>query len=285
MARKATLLVLDFDQTLTSSDTLSMVAAVAKRKYPENRDFAWFTEKYMEDYQRHQTQWQPRIDSEKITYEFLNEYLESLRSVETASLNRISEYGILAGVSRDELYDGGRAVEFQPGAATAINRLMQAPNMHACVVSVNWSADFIRGALGANGVLNSQSISIYCNNPEFDKRTGLSKADISPRLVVASDKTATISNYKQEIAHKTGLDPWLIYAGDSLTDLPALLLADAGLLVGQSNSVTKWCDMLGVEFGRPRGAEGGKTLYRLQSWESALEILNLVVQQNRSEQL
>ncbi|KAJ1742253.1 hypothetical protein LPJ78_002886 [Coemansia sp. RSA 989] len=273
MARNATLLVLDFDQTLTSSDTLNMVAAVAKRKYPENRDFAWFTEKYMEDYRKHQAQWQSRIDNEKTTREFLNEYLESFRSVETASLNRISKYGILAGVSRDELYDGGRVVEFQPGAATAIHRFMQAPNTHVCVVSVNWSADFIRGALDANGVLNSKSILVACNNPEFDKHTGLSQADISPRLVVASDKIATINNYKQEIAQKTGLNPRLVYAGDSLTDLPALLLADTGLLVGQSNSVIKWCKMLGVAFDQPRSAEGGKTLHCLPSWESALEMI------------
>ncbi|KAJ2847180.1 hypothetical protein IWW36_003981 [Coemansia brasiliensis] len=274
MAHKATLLVLDFDQTLTSSDTLSVVAAVAKRKYPENRDFSWFTEKYMEDYQKHQTQWQPRIDREKITREFLNEYLESFRSVETTSLNRISKYGILAGVSRTELYAGGRKVKFQPGAAMAINRFMQVPDTHVCVVSVNWSADFIRGTLDANGVLNSGDISVFCNSPDFDQSTGLSKSDISPRLVVAGDKTATIDKYRQEVAQKTGFNPRLIYAGDSLTDLPALLLADTGLLVGQSSSVIKWCTMLGVKFGQPRSAEGGKTLHRLTSWEAALDIAN-----------
>ncbi|KAJ2824511.1 hypothetical protein IWW50_003298 [Coemansia erecta] len=208
-----------------------------------------------------------------MTRDLMSRYLESFRQVENASLGRVSKYGIIAGVSHAELFDGGRKVQFRPGAADVINHFLRVPNCHVCVVSANWSADFIRGALEANGVSGQTSVAIHCNDLDFSSNTGLSLATVRPRLVVASDKVARVAGYKNELTHKYGSDIALVYAGDSLTDLPALLLADVGLCVCQGSDVVKWCKLLDIEFDKPRFDENNKAIYRLSDWRSAIDIV------------
>ncbi|KAJ2498326.1 hypothetical protein GGH96_004418 [Coemansia sp. RSA 1972] len=275
--RKSMLLALDFDKTLTKADTLSAIASVVKRKHPNRRDFTWFTDKYMEDFAQHESHWSPIIhkytDNKSVTRSLIDQYLESLRQVENTSQERVRDYKVLAGVSRVELYNGGRQTQFQSGAADVINYFLRVPNCHVCVVSANWSTDFIQGALDANGVSNQPPISVYCNDLKFSKRTGLSTGTMYPRLTVASDKVAVIETQREVLASRYGSKPRLVYAGDSLTDLPALLSADVGLLVGQNDHVAKWCKLLDVEFSKPRVDENDKTLYRLLGWSSAIDII------------
>ncbi|KAJ2077354.1 hypothetical protein H4R24_005183 [Coemansia sp. RSA 988] len=276
--RRALVLALDFDQTLTTTDTLHLVASTARQKHPERLNFQWFADKYMEDFNVFKTKWEPVItkhaNEQTVTAALLNQYLEAQRAVEEASLARISKYAILAGTSRQEFADGGRSVKLQPGAATVINYFLCTPGCHVCIVSVNWSEDFIRGALEANGVQVSKGLPIYCNNPEFDRTTGLSTGIIHPRLVAASDKTNIIAKVRMETAQQHKAEPIVVYIGDSLTDLPALLMADVGLLVGQSSSVSKWCELLDIGFGTPLPVKGNKVLHHLPHWSKAPHIID-----------
>ncbi|KAJ2615734.1 hypothetical protein H4S08_001092 [Coemansia sp. RSA 1365] len=283
--RRALVLALDFDQTLTTTDTLHLVASTARQKHPERLGFQWFTDKYMEDYDTFKNKWNPIItkhtEEKSVSTALLDQYLEAQRAVEEASLARLSQHAILAGTSRQEFADGGRSVQFQPDAAKVINHFLRFPECHICVVSVNWSEDFIRGALEANGVKVSNRLPIYCNNPEFDHKTGLSTNVIHPRLVAARDKTEVIAKVKNKIALQHRAEPIVVYIGDSLTDLPSLLLADAGFLVGQSDSVCKWCRLLGIEFDSPRPTEGNKVLYHLHDWSKAQHIIDQLVSQSK----
>ncbi|KAJ2803033.1 hypothetical protein H4R20_003051 [Coemansia guatemalensis] len=276
--KRALVLALDFDQTLTTTDTLHLVASTVRQKHPERPGFQWFTDKYMEDYNAFKTKWEPIIarhaEEQTVTRALLDQYLEAQRAVEESSLARISQHAILAGTSRQEFADGGYSVQLQPDAAAAINHFLCTPDCHVCVVSVNWSEDFVRGALEANGVQVCKGLLIYCNNPVFDSKTGLSTSVIHPQLVAASDKTDIIASVRNETALQYKAEPTVVYIGDSLTDLPALLLADVGLLVGQSASVSRWCKLLGIEFGSPRPAEGNKVLHHLPRWSKAQYIID-----------
>ncbi|KAJ2374333.1 hypothetical protein H4S02_008578, partial [Coemansia sp. RSA 2611] len=274
--RPAMALALDFDQTLTTTDTLSAIAAIAKRKHADSREFSWFTKQYLADYAAHESRWAQLTANRAVSRDLLNRYLESVRPVEAASLDRMSQHGLLAGLTRADLYTGGRLVQLRPNAADVVGQFLHTRGCHVCVVSVNWSADFIRGALDASGV-DSKLIRVYCNDLDFDTSTGVSSGKVRPRLVVAGDKVAAIAKFKNEIRQQCGGDPLLVYAGDSLTDLPALLLADIGLLVGQSSRVTRWCHQLGVEFGKPRTSEGNRILYRLHDWASAPRLIDQAV--------
>ncbi|KAI8323915.1 hypothetical protein GQ54DRAFT_296482 [Martensiomyces pterosporus] len=286
IAQRARVLAVDFDKTLTVADTTADVVAVAKRKHPNYRDFQWFTDEYMKDYDVYDAKWQPIVDARArqhtVDKELLDEYLEALRPVEEASLRRVSDQGILAGVSRAEFAAGGRAVAFQQGAAAAISQFLSNSSAsgssssprYVHIISVNWSADFIRGALEAHGVpVDDSRIAIHSNSPEFSTASELSTGVLRPRMVVASDKVSKISEIKTEIAKELGAEPFVAYAGDSLTDLPALLAADVGLFVGQSSSVAKWCEWLGIKFGQARDGHGAKTLHRLAGWNEANKLI------------
>lgn len=63
-----------------------------------------------------------------------------------------------------------------------------------------------------------------------------------------------------------------MYIGDSLTDLLALLEADVGIVIGQSSSLLKIADMMGVQMrpllAYPSSTQAGtqKVLYKAESW-------------------
>ncbi|KAJ1643098.1 hypothetical protein LPJ64_005092 [Coemansia asiatica] len=241
---------LDFDKTLTIQDTIAQVAVVAKNKHPENPEFEPISDAYFRDYAEHEAQWNPRIarhaKNGTVTLDLLHAYLESLRPVEQTSLARVSRGKLMAGALRQDFGAAGKLISLQPGAATAINRFL-ALHLATYVVSVNWSEDFIRGALFANGVVDAENIEIHCNNPEFDRSTGLSTGRLDPQMTVASDKTRVIDQIKRFAWEDSGgVWPYVVYAGDSLTDLPALLAADLGFVVGSSSSVAEWCQWLGI---------------------------------------
>ncbi|KAJ2660325.1 hypothetical protein IWW48_003034 [Coemansia sp. RSA 1200] len=274
--RPPLVLALDFDKTLTEHDTIADVAAVAKRIRPEHRDFEWFVDEYIKDHDCFEREWAARIDGRRgggdstIDRALLDEYLEALRPVENASLHRVVDHRILAGVTADDLFAAGTAVRFRPGAADTINHFIRTPDSSICVVSVNWSKSFIRGALSANGVDHSL-VDIYCNDMAFDARTGLSTGHLPSTMVVASDKAGAIASVKRAAAEKHGRPPILAYAGDSLTDLPALLDANVGLLFGDSKAPADWCEWLAVRFGEQRGvrSDASQVLYKLDSWDKA----------------
>ncbi|KAJ1733608.1 hypothetical protein LPJ61_001471, partial [Coemansia biformis] len=202
-SRRAVVLALDFDQTLTVGDTLSAVAAAAAAgQQPGRSRFQRCADEYAKDLAAHEAGWRPVLDRQSRTVTsrgLLDTYLEALRPIEEASLRRVAAHGILAGASRTDFARAGRNVELQAGAAAAINHFLQDPNFHVCIVSVNWSRDFIRGALEAGGVhLQGRLLHVYCNDPEFGASTGLSTGAIQPRLVVASDKAAALVRFIDE---------------------------------------------------------------------------------------
>ncbi|KAJ2712323.1 hypothetical protein H4R19_002812, partial [Coemansia spiralis] len=196
--RRAVVLALDFDRTLTVGDTLHAVAAVAASRQPTPSRFPWCASKYAAEYAAFEAKWQPsfpRPPSARPAFpRLLNAYVESLRRVEERSLHRIAVNGVLARASRADFAAAGRRIELQPGAADAVNGFLRDPNFHVCVVSANWSRDFIRGALEAAGVgLDGHPPPIFSNDPEFSPDTGLSTGTIWPEVVVASDKAAALA--------------------------------------------------------------------------------------------
>ncbi|KAJ2091265.1 hypothetical protein IW138_001964 [Coemansia sp. RSA 986] len=242
----------------------------------------------MKDHNAFEHTWKAKIaghknsnTEEKIDRRFLDKYLEAMRPVEETSLLRINSHGILAGVTANDMFEAGRAVQFRPGAARTINHFLNASSTidcTVCIVSINWSESFIRGALSANGVdlsnANARPVDIHCNNMLFDAKTGLSTGHLPSKMVVASDKTDAIDAAKRDITERHGRNPILVYAGDSLTDLPALLDASIGLLFGDSSGPVTWCEWLGIRFGEQRSEpECTKVLYKLEGWDKAIAII------------
>ncbi|KAJ2744672.1 hypothetical protein GGI20_002769 [Coemansia sp. BCRC 34301] len=202
-ARQPVILALDFDETLTTQCTLASVVAVAKRKHGQvnGKDFQWFSDEYMKDLCLYEAQYRSAFADQATptawSREMLGTYLEGLRPVEEASLERLSIHKVLAGVTRKEFYFGGRCATIRPGAAALVNKALGDYKWRVSVVSTNWSEDFIRGALGFAGAnVASSAFSVHCNSLEFASDTGLSTGKIEPSIVVAKDKVDLLIRWK-----------------------------------------------------------------------------------------
>ena len=77
---------------------------------------------------------------------------------------------------------------------------------------------------------------------------------IQNKIRGALDKRAVISQIIAE-ARKEGAEPSVLYVGDSSTDLLALLEADVGILIGESNSARKIARRFGLQL-QPLPDEG-----------------------------
>ncbi|KAJ1934057.1 hypothetical protein FBU59_005818 [Linderina macrospora] len=264
------ILAVDFDKTLTVSDTTANVVNTVKLLHPEHRPFQWFTDEYMKDYDVFDAKWSPILAARQDNYDraLLNEYSEDLRPVEEASLARITEYKILSGATHQDFSNGGQLIKFRQGAASLLNRAVG--EMPVYVISVNWSKDFIYGALKANGVM-ADNITVYSNDSEFDSQ-GVSTGVLKPEMVVAGDKVRVMDQIKRDVAGARHAQVRVAYAGDSLTDLPAMMDADLGIFLGNSSSVTSWCKNLGIKFGQPHHARN--TIYSIgDTWDSVHDLV------------
>ncbi|ORX74691.1 hypothetical protein DL89DRAFT_290188 [Linderina pennispora] len=264
------ILAVDFDKTLTTADTTADVVNTVKLLHPEHRPFQWFTDEYMKDYESFDAHWSPILASRQGHYDrrLLDDYSEGLRPVEEASLQRITEHKILSGATHQDLRNGGALVKFRQGAAALLNRAVG--EMPVYVVSVNWSKDFIYGALQANGVM-AENITIYSNDSEFDIK-GVSTGVLKPEMVVAGDKVNVMARIKRDLAGARHDQVRVAYAGDSLTDLPAMMDADLGIFVGNSSSVTSWCKNMGIKFGQPHRKHN--TIHSIgDTWDSVYDLV------------
>jgi thiamine phosphate phosphatase / amino-HMP aminohydrolase len=104
------------------------------------------------------------------------------------------------------------------------------------------------------------------------KGTGLiSKGDESG-MCTGYDK---LREMKKVIAEHSSSHPFTtVYVGDSDTDLPCLLYADIGIVMGDGASVIETCNRVGIQLRshpllgemHPKREKQGVTLYRLDNW-------------------
>lgn len=173
---------------------------------------------------------------------------------------------------------GGERVEFRPGFGRLVRALHAA---RACeraeVLSVNWSAQLVSAALvrelggsapggaapaGGAAALESALARLHSNEMPVEPAAGgggglvtsgaLNSAD---GMHTASDKGALFARLAAESGARSsdgdgsdghGGGPLTLYAGDSLTDLQALLAADLGVVFGASASLRAALAALGV---------------------------------------
>lgn len=204
------LVVVDFDETITCKDTIALLAQFAYSRKPQSELPPWshFTNAYMSDYQKHKQQWHKKLDNITKIEEKIAQ-LSSLKNVELASIDRISNAGVFAGLRRAEIQDGAKAeVQIRDQALN----VLQSVSENLYILSVNWSKDWIIGALDP---LQIKPSAVLSNDLEFENQVSTGK--IIPNITTASDKLAIF----QDLV-KSNKPSYSLYIGDSETDLPCL---------------------------------------------------------------
>ncbi|KAJ4344853.1 uncharacterized protein N0V89_012597 [Didymosphaeria variabile] len=231
-------LILDWDGTLTKKDTLHLVAAIG---YEHNRDknlTPWddIVQAYISDYSQHKAFYTSSTESRKTVTEE-SEWLASLKDVERSSIERVKAAGIFKDVTKEDVISASRSavrdgkLQLRPGwrKLLAISEASQQQSSAAAslsIISVNWSATFIRACLQTALSNPSASDAKFMDSiPVFANELPLEEIQRTPYICTSADKLARFEEVRGEDSCTT------FYVGDSATDFDCLVAADVGICI------------------------------------------------------
>ncbi|KZZ94723.1 HAD-like domain protein [Moelleriella libera RCEF 2490] len=227
-------LVFDFDGTITRKDTIGELARSAINSKPAQEqpghEAAWkqAVHAYLEDYATYETEYQP-AESQRTSPEQEKRFLAGLKSVEEASLTRVSDNGLFAGLKRTDLYrmgaDAASAghISVREGFYRLVD-VAEQNGMRVNVLSVNWSSAFIAGVLDRR-----RGIDIVANDVDDEGQIRGPLHTGTTRLTTASDKLAAMRHHVLGGAEHDAV----FFFGDSATDLECLLW-HSGIVLAES---------------------------------------------------
>jgi thiamine phosphate phosphatase / amino-HMP aminohydrolase len=230
---------LDWDGTITTKYTLSVVASIGYNKNIHQNLPPWshFSEAYSSDYAAHLA----KRDHEGKVRTSLEDFLawqESFVGVERASVERVERAGISANVTTTDVDDGAlnamqsQRVVLRPGLGGLLEDIHKRGGS-LTVISLNWSASFIASCLGNGLELQFKkppnNIKVQANDIVSGPRPKLSRTfeDEDRGVWTANDKARIMQAELLGIPHGQNS----IHVGDSMSDLPCLLLANVGICI------------------------------------------------------
>lgn len=277
MSRRRLLLFTDFDETLTSTDTLShLVATAYTLQGPDVLLPPWdyFSSTYLCDYDTYAKQFPAES---RRTLEEEQRFLEGLRGAERASVERVEEAGVFRGLDRGVLVrDAARMGGMMREGWEEVVRGVVGERGWVVVVSVNWSRAWIRECLVG---VEEEEVRVFAN--EFvvgeDGRTSgrLDRwfGEVEGGIWTAGDKVKVMRDFIGGGEQKEAL---VVYVGDSVTDLLCLLEADVGVVFGRK--LDGVCERLGVPIrdGLVAGDTPRGGLSRIGHWRELKEWIDTV---------
>ncbi|RMZ54906.1 hypothetical protein APUTEX25_000423 [Auxenochlorella protothecoides] len=195
--RQLRLLVIDFDETITTRDTSGTIAKTAIQavvskvsEASKSEDLvqeladkhSWLIRNYTD---RRTSLLEDALPPEgEVRTEFdmgwLGDFVDRLADFDREMNTVVVDSGILKGVRREQLAQAGAAVEMQPGSLAVMQKAVKA-GIPVAVVSVSWSAEFVRAALAQQGlpvvvsdsdgqgadVPSVSAVTVYANELEY----------------------------------------------------------------------------------------------------------------------
>ncbi|KAM5383674.1 hypothetical protein ACJZ2D_001911 [Fusarium nematophilum] len=251
-------LVFDFDGTITQQDTIGELARSAieiQRKRTTRGDdlqASWdqVVQSYVGDY-RHYKDNHPSPEDTRTCVDDEIHFLSGMKDVEEASLARVAESRIFAGLDAETLSQaGGDAVregriKIREGFPEVMSLAVE-KGWRVSVVSVNWSRAFIRGALGPphaiEVIANEAAVDGSITGPEFLGGT-------RRRMTNACEKREALEHL---VGEKDG--GRVVYFGDSTTDMECLL--NGGVVISENGESTLLRTLRRVGVSVPHVGEG-----------------------------
>lgn len=307
-------IVLDFDETITTTDSLSTLATASAR-YSE---WAALTQAYYDDLASFDAAYTPSKQDRTLQQHLA--YLGDLKAVELQSVRRIEQSRFFEGVTKAQLEaaaqkvvvcDGfeafltaakalgssaaggakyGNASAQHSGAEMAAK--LAVSSVQLGILSVNWSRNFIHAALpsdarrlfslagvpdgvrgsdadGADGWIAANELVFVPADADASEDAGgerasgkVSKnpeslpADAPPsglgEIVTGVDKLRVLRGHRASLRRSLSIGAGasdrdetpraiVVYVGDSNTDLPCLLDADVGVVMGRNAGLAETC--------------------------------------------
>jgi 2-hydroxy-3-keto-5-methylthiopentenyl-1-phosphate phosphatase len=250
-------LVLDWDGTLTTRDTLHLVSNIGFRRNTLDVSWSDIVQAYLDDYAAHEQAYKyPKRNRRTVADE--STWLASLDAVESRSMRRVEEAGIFGGVEEDDVVKAGSdavingEIEMRNGWISLLFHGFgvqpleaRSINVVPSILSVNWSGLFIRSCLSrlimgdaVDGLQPNPRISMIRNLPIHANEIHEGASKHRHEIRTSKDKLSSLQELqssrdglKSQNSQEEVEMPLLIYVGDSATDFDALLFADVGICV------------------------------------------------------
>ena len=258
--------IVDFDGTCTATDTTGLIPRLASEHTGRTGMLGVWSEIEREFFELTSAAEQELMASRDMQLT-LDDALAEMDSVSNTSTRKVSESKCLAGIvpervgsSLESLEQG--QVQMRSGCVDVLAGA-EDQGWELGVLSVNWCPPIIdamllgplrrrRGHRGGDANISP----VACWSNSIDPGSG------QVRLVVpgAAAKKDKIESLK--LAGEDGGS--VVYVGDSPTDLPALIAADIGVLIGDSKSARAFAEKFGValeplsDAAMRRDGEGGR---------------------------
>ena len=133
----------DWDETITSEDTLKLIAPPESSERDAPPPISFFGDYYNTLLQEHAQSFGPRDSLERQL-----EYLDSVGVVERASIRNVEEFGVFKGLREADICERAQHVKFREGWKEFTEEAAKRGDVQLkAIISVNWSTIFIRSAL------------------------------------------------------------------------------------------------------------------------------------------
>jgi phosphoglycolate phosphatase-like HAD superfamily hydrolase len=232
-SRRPTHFILDFDGTITQSDTLDTlvsIAASSKPSFPTQERWKAVVDAYISDY----TATLETLGPLPTTVEGEKKLLGDLKVVEQRSLDRVFKARIFEDVTRGVVEEGaeravrGGELRLRDACVEFLKSVLASGEDTLHVLSVNWSRHFIASCFKAAGVLVDPAV-ILANELEGIEDGRPSTGEISPdgsmKIVTSGDKLRYLEQMRQQGNAR------IVYVGDSWPDIECLLAADVAICI------------------------------------------------------
>ncbi|KAK9829096.1 hypothetical protein WJX72_003863 [[Myrmecia] bisecta] len=291
------ILMVDFDDTCTSSDTISRILDVAvacaeakagggEAGQRARQELERMRSRLVSNYaKKYETLMQGLLPEDadlprQFDMEWLGHFIDELSEFDREMNQVVVESGILAGIPKRRLVEAGAEIGLQPGCLGCLKRAQQR-RLPVHVVSVNWSSELVRAALrddltvaAENGRMTGKTASeLMVHANELRYKDGVSTGDIARSVQCAIDKAEVLDRLllKKAAASNGQAEGLSVYIGDSASDIAPLLSADIGIVVGKKRDLRRVMALGGMQMQalvaaptQQRADEG--TLFEAESW-------------------
>jgi phosphoserine phosphatase len=253
-------LAVDFDETITTADTVARLPELAAEGLSpsdaQDRARSWEAgvSKYVAEWRETFAAVLASPPDAPTAPERVDAFSRIFWDIENGSLDAIERRGLLQGIRREALTRCGEGIVKRDGVdETLAEARRRRFDVH--IVSANWSVDMLRGAVG-------DGIPIHSNDLEFGA-DGTTTGRFLRNMISARDKRTRL----RELAQERGR---VVYVGDGMNDLAALMEADLGIVIGQKPDMMRVCKALRIPMhGVCDAAQvvAGESVLRVDGWD------------------
>ncbi|MEO2004734.1 MAG: haloacid dehalogenase-like hydrolase [Candidatus Poribacteria bacterium] len=258
-------LAVDFDETITTRDTVARLPKLAAQcrssTEAQGRRRSW-----EEGVSSYIAEWRDTFEAVLASppqgpsaADRVDAFSRLFADIENGSLTAIEGRDLLRGIPRAALSKCGESIQKRDGAHETLTEARER-GFDVHIVSANWSADMLRGALV--WVEN-----VHSNDLEFDA-DGVTTGRFLRRVVSARDKRTCL----REISRGRPVT----YIGDGMNDLAALVEADLGIVIGDKPDMIRVCDALSIPtypLDQMVRVSAGESLLRVSCWAEIADVL------------